>query len=303
MSSLTDTLRRPSKATADLKVFLKEAFPTPRLQLSQTIVSPYTGRSASLIGKAFDYLLRFELQRNYPNITHARRWVAESAMRQFNTTEPSIWIDEDEEDLPGEELMKLLRERQEHMRQDVEPVARKFSKCQQVHQRFIEGKHVPIQTLLDVCLFLGQLDDMVRIGPRARMFIDAGPPDALNLADLKLLKKNLDLSIFNAGKQCILNPTFGAPFVGADADLVIDKTLIDVKTVKAAKVDRATLNQIICYYLLYLHGGINGHKKVKLDSIGVYFSRYNFLWKQPIKGLGSEKDFAHALRLLKRACK
>ncbi len=303
MSSLTDTLRRPSKATEDLKAFLKQTFPTPRLNLDDRIVSPFTGKSASLIGKAFDYLLRFELERKYTSITHSRSWVAQSAMREFNSSDTSVWFDEDEEKLPGEEFLKLLRERQQHMRSINEPVQRKFLKCHQIHRRFIEGKNVAINSLLDACLFLGQLDDIVRIGPPATMFVDAGSPDALNLADLKELKRNLDLSILAPQKKCILNPTFSKAFVGADADLIIDKTLIDVKTVKNAKVDRATLNQVICYYLLYLHGGITGHKKIKLDSVGVYFSRYNYLWKQPVKELGSEKDFAHALRLLKRACK
>lgn len=55
-------------------------------------MSPYIAASAALVGKAFDYLLRFKLQRKFPDCAHTRRWVAESALRYFDEKDRSVWV-------------------------------------------------------------------------------------------------------------------------------------------------------------------------------------------------------------------
>ena len=72
--------------------------------------------------------------------------------------------------------------------------------------------------------------------------------------------------VFNAKEVCILNPTFNEAsrlVGGADADIIIDDILIDIKTVKYLKLSRPDFNQLIGYYILY--------------KIGIYFSRYGYL--------------------------
>jgi hypothetical protein len=90
---------------------------------------------------------------------------------------------------------------------------------------------------------------------------------------------------------------------GADADLVIDSTLIDVKTTIELKLTRQYYNQLICYYMLYLIGGMDNHSDLKLDRLGIYFSRYDYLWTFPIGQVGNEQDFEKAISGLKSSIK
>ena len=80
--------------------------------------------------------------------------------------------------------------------------------------------------------------------------------------------------------MCILNPTFSkaSKITGilADADLLLDDALIEIKTVKNLQFDRSTFNQLMRYYLLSKIGGID-HPPEDHDirKIGVYFYRHD----------------------------
>ncbi len=95
-------------------------------------------------------------------------------------------------------------------------------------------------------------------------------------------------------EECLhLNPNFGECsnlVCGADADLIIDRTLIDVKCTKHFKLVRKDLNQVMCYYVLSLiEKGKAKSKGKKIDAIGLYFARYGLLWKMPIADFGSPR--------------
>jgi hypothetical protein len=111
------------------------------------------------------------------------------------------------------------------------------------------------------------------------------------------------LDLFKPREKIILNPTFGkgSKLVGgADADLIIDNTLVDIKTTKEQKITRPIFNQLIGYYLIYLIGGIDNHENVRIDNLGLYFSRYNTLWTIPVKEIGSDDKFNMAVNKLKK---
>ena len=83
-----------------------------------------------------------------------------------------------------------------------------------------------------------------------------------------------------ADKICVLNPTFGAGSAlvhGADADLLIDDTLIDLKTNKRLEFDRAIFNQLVGYYVLSQVGGIPECPQSRIEVLGVYFARFGVL--------------------------
>jgi hypothetical protein len=303
MSNLTNTLTSPAKESVALRTFLKQTFPTPKVTIPDAIISPSVGKSPSLVGKAFDYLLRFELERAFPSHVHSHRWVAESALSYFREDDTTVWQYEQPDDISDQEWFASLQEQVKRNKMFHRQVQKKFLKCQQTHARYIKKQKVPVNALLDTCFFLALLDDVYRIGPRAKMFVETTPVDKKNFSDLERLRSNLNLSPLQPLRHCILNPTFGksSSIVAADGDLLIDNTLIDIKTIKKGKLDRSTFNQIICYYLLYTIGGISMHEDVEVNSIGVYFSRYNYLWTMPVSDLGSKKDMAAGVRMLKRA--
>lgn len=73
-----------------------------------------------------------------------------------------------------------------------------------------------------------------------------------------------------------LNPTFGSrDTVGADGDLIIDRTLIDLKTVSNPTVKREWVWQQIGYLLL--DGG-----RRSIDQVGFYLSRHARLLRWPV---------------------
>ena len=81
-----------------------------------------------------------------------------------------------------------------------------------------------------------------------------------------------------------LNPTFGgsSDVGGADADLIVGSTLIDIKATVNPKIGRPWLWQLLGYALLDYsdHYGI--------DTVGVYLSRQGCLLEWPIEALANE---------------
>ena len=83
--------------------------------------------------------------------------------------------------------------------------------------------------------------------------------------------------MFKTESLCILNPIFGRAsglVGGADCDLVIDDTLIDIKTTKYLALKREYFNQLIGYYVLSKIDQIQGAPRgYAIRRLGIYFSR------------------------------
>jgi hypothetical protein len=103
--------------------------------------------------------------------------------------------------------------------------------------------------------------------------------DVLSLAHPCLIEDLEGLSLlfehsqpqFLQSNQAILNPTFGEASVllgGADADLIVDSRLIDIKTRKTAQLERVDLWQLLGYALA------DFNDEFRLKEVGFYFSRH-----------------------------
>lgn len=81
--------------------------------------------------------------------------------------------------------------------------------------------------------------------------------------------------------QCFLNPTFDLAselVEGADADVIIDDCLIDIKTTKYLRLKVADLHQVVGYYILCLLSGKSVKRPLgEIRRVGIYFSRHAFL--------------------------
>ena len=64
---------------------------------------------------------------------------------------------------------------------------------------------------------------------------------------------------------------------GADADLVIDDTLIDIKTGKHLVLDREIFNQLVGYYVLSCIGRVDNCPRGAIKQLAVYYARYGVL--------------------------
>lgn len=282
--SLTSILR--NKYRRNIKDWFRYHFPNPGLgDKLDIVVSPKQIHSsyAGEIGTAFDYLVRFNLERiNKETFISKDYWVAELGLelvlRPFQ--------------LSKEEIISIgyYRDRQVNREKFMDFLESEFQQAKKRYEKFIKDGRLT-KDLIKSSIFLAKLDVKYRTGITDAN-LDNIETDKVD--ELKKLFAIVPWDKLTAKKRCILNPTFGKGSLlvgGADADLIIDNTLIDIKSSKNLKLKRRDLNQIIGYHLLSIIGGINGKKTPKIKQIGIYFARYGHIWQMPLSDYYNPKDF------------
>lgn len=274
--SLTSILR--NKDFQELRTKLKNEFPKPDFDLTGDLLAPPRTNNYRSVGTAFDYLLRFYLEHKCPKAV-TKRWIAEDAFELVGNL------------LKRSNMTLYFEGKRLKLKEFRNKVAIQLYEARQNHKTFLKtGKFT--DKLFRSTLLLSQLDVIFRAGYFDPNFGIYNPED---VKDLKALTKLINDKDFVAKKKCYLNPTFGKGSVlvgGADADLIIDDLLIDIKVTKHLKLDRDYINQLIGYYILSLIGGISTNKLVSpIKRVGIYFARYGQLWTIPIKDLGNKKKF------------
>jgi hypothetical protein len=83
---------------------------------------------------------------------------------------------------------------------------------------------------------------------------------------------------------------------GADGDLIIDDTLVDVKTTKHLTFEREFFNQLIGYYVLSWIGGIDGCNGGKINRVAIYYARYGVLHRVSLSDCYRPSDLPKFLR-------
>ena len=252
--SLTSILRK-ERGRTNLKNWFRHYFPNPGLKIKMDIiVSPVNSSGAynGEIGTALDYLMRFNLERlNKKNYIAKDHWVAEAGLE--------LILIPFEIQKTKEITIGFYRDRQVNRIQFKKFLETEYDKTKKNYKKFIkDGKFT--NDLIKSAIFLAKLDIKFRTG------ITDSNLDNIEQEKIEEILKLINIvpwKIFKAKKHCYLNPTFGIGSLlvgGADADLIIDNTLIDIKSSRNLKLGREDLSQIIGYYLLSLIGGINNKK-------------------------------------------
>ncbi|MBY0485615.1 MAG: hypothetical protein K2P85_00245 [Flavobacteriaceae bacterium] len=250
---------------------LKSEFPRPEFNLVSKIKAVPLSTNYSLVGAAFDYLMRFYLEyHNKDVLIYRSSWVAESARKSLNFKllkigNNNIRIGSNRDKIVNAIDLFLI-------------IDDGFIEAENNYKKFILSGKITSKLLIS-CLFLGKLDSFYRRRVIAENFETF---DKSDVKDLKNLISIIEVEKFIVKRSLYINPSFGngsALVGGADADLIIDDTLIDIKVTKELKLERKHLNQIIGYYSLSLIGGINTNPNLKMiNSIGIYFARHGELW-------------------------
>ena len=216
----------------------------------------------SLVGTAFDYLLRFYLQRLNPKAKQ-RRWVAEAGLEKLGTgMTRKVVFDADAEKLsfPDEDTGRKVLKR-----------------ARAAYERFMTSGTIT-DSLLRSVIGLAQLDVVYRAG-----FVDENLGIAYreDVRDLRKLISLVNSADFRSRRICLLNPDFGVGtrlIRGADADLFIDGMLIDIKTTKSLKLTRNDFNQLLGYLAMHEIWGMNDRKRrPRVSKLGIYFARHGLL--------------------------
>jgi hypothetical protein len=130
------------------------------------------------------------------------------------------------------------------------------------------------------------------------------PPAILD--DLEAMLTLVCTEDFRARKRCVLNPTFGSASAlvdGADADLIIDDTLIDIKSGKHFVFDRDIFNQLVGYYVLSCIGGIDNCPRGAIKHLAVYYARYGVLHRVRVSDFAVKKRMPAFIQWFKKCTK
>ena len=236
--SLTSFIKEP-----DVRKKFAETFPLPKIELKAEIKAPPITRNYSLVGTAFDYLLRFYIKQNNPKAI-TKEWIAEIALQCI------------EESTLRNQLKKTVDD------------------AKIVYQKYLDDGDLT-DDVLKIAILLAKIDPIYRAG-----YIDPNinVVDNGDIQDLRNLINLVEKNNFIAKEICLLNPTFGEAsrlVGGADADIIIDNRIIDMKTTKFLKLKEQDFHQLIGYYVLSLIGGIDGSKgKINIETVSIYFCRH-----------------------------
>lgn len=276
--SLTSILKEKT-----LKIKFKQNFPVPKIKLNGSIIAPPQTSHYSMIGTAFDYALRFHLKRVCPD-TVTRQLVAETAVNYIRcqsgeyalVDDVAVKVDSNQEteekyyhvkDLFPNAKHVIIADGNPKFKKMIKPAETVLEHALENVKRFHKTGIVK-DLFLESCLSLARLDVVLRTG---MLFPETvvSSEDKRDLADLRSLLIMAKKVIPKPKHRLLLNPLFTKSGLvgGADADMILDDTLIDIKTTKSLKFTQEMYNQLLGYYAL-------DAGKRKIAHIGIYFSRY-----------------------------
>lgn len=308
--SLTSFLT--NKNNQDVRDKFKQEFLKPKFSLNQEILAPPLTKNYSTVGTAFDYLLRFYLEYlNSGAITKV--WIAYGSC--FNLREI---LDELESNTKFKDMPKLIQYRIATFlrKRGYNSLPTRKNLISLFQDFYIKANNIILEakenhtifpksgeindSLIKSALLLAQLEPIYRAG---LVDTNIGIIDKKDVEDLKNLLSFFDPKDFRAKEICLLNPSFNYSGLigGADADLVIDDMLIDIKTTKNLELRRSDFNQIIGYYASYKMGDIDGRpQNYDIKRLGIYFSRYGYLYLIDLKKIIDEIKFIDFLEWFKQ---
>lgn len=246
--SLTSFLRDDN----ELRVLIDQIFEKPPLDESfDRKAEPQTSNYA-LIGTAFDYVVRFWLERQYG--VSSKPWIAHQ----------------------GYSLACIIPE-EEHEIADDRDIHRVFRDIEAIHEEFVDSGEMT-DDLLAATLDLARFDWVYRSGQPLKDLTVATEGD---ITDLRNLHEILPIQEFQKFDDVLLNPTFGSASElvnGADADLILDGSLLDIKTVKDASLKPDYWRQLVGYAVLADLASEELDDMGKVNRVGIYFSRHGEVW-------------------------
>jgi hypothetical protein len=238
----------------DVKEYLRLNVAKPWFQVRAEIKAPPLTTSYGWTGTAFDYAMRFYLQKLNPS-AKVSRWLAEESAA----------------------LVVASRRETARTKKRVLGIVETAKDCV---RSYLKSKRdaKPGSEFIRAAVDIAQLDLVYRIG-----LLDLQPINDAMVEDIGNMLALVRPDDFRAKRTCVLNPTFGAASElvgGADGDLFSDGTLVDIKVNKYLELGRD--NQIFGYFCLACIGGVDGCRG-KVTCVAVYFARYGVLHRLPIK--------------------
>jgi hypothetical protein len=266
--SLTSFLNLP-----DVAAKLKPLRPNLPRKLSASLQIEPRSKRYMLVGTAFDYLLRFELQRRAPHAA-SERWVAESAPDR-------VWRKTDSGSIEWD-LLKDAAPSQYLPPKEVAARARRLVENAKAALASYAGLSSPTSAnqaeLAGHAIRLAKLDSVYRAGKLEPVFEEAAPEDVQDLVELLGI---VPFQEFLHDELLLLNPNFRQSSLlvgGADTDVIAGDLLVDFKTSKKGEIEASSLDQILGYLLLARKQRTSDPSFPAINRVGLYYCRHGYLW-------------------------
>lgn len=268
--SLTQILDEP-EVVAEFSKYVR--VPSQNSIVPELIAPPIGHSSYALVGTAFDYCMRFCTAASNPGLVADQTWIAEIALEV---------IEEERDYLP-----KGL---------SLEQATKGVARARQLYGEFLASSTFT-RPLARAALFLAALDRAYRTGPETVSVGYLRGPLHAETNDCMNLVRAINREMIAAKQRVSLNPNFGEASSlvgGADADFVIDDTLVDIKTTKYFQITPAMVHQLVGYRILLAACEPHGSTAQGAPAIthgAIYFSRHATLERFRYLDLIDRQDF------------
>lgn len=237
------------------------------------------------VGQAFDYYVRLYFDPDADQKIAADGWFR-AAMSLARLDEPPVELPFDGQDRAA---LRIWLYEQQDARADPISVIRSMIAETLAGRPPAVCDHEGRRRLARCCLLLGVYEEAARVtvsrehptmtlpllpgwDQLAGVVADHGDLVDDLLALIQVAEDNLPGLVDPDGHRVVLNPTLGAvDTVAADADLVVDECLLDLKTTSSPGFRRDYLFQLLGYVLLDIDNALN------LSAVGIYRARFGDL--------------------------
>lgn len=259
---------------------------------------PLIPEHSGLVGTAFHYLLDIYVNQLNPTAITSE-WAAERYIHRLQNhlqqnANPRFHKSLDS----SNEIIRIARRR-------LKKAEQLMSEARNAYEHYLSQGVIDNQ-LLSAVIFLAQMDPK-HLFDQGYNEYKLGKIYQRDIKDLDTLIKLFDPKLFKADKTCVINPKFQAEprrSGGAQADLVIDDTLIDVKTTSKLQVYLPEWYQILAYFALTTCKDVDGmNLSLAIKRLGIYFARFGELFIVETKDIVKRKSFRSLVRWVDQCCK
>lgn len=243
-------------STPEVRDRLNETFPNHGNRVDTPLQAPPQTTNYAHVGMAFDYLVRFWLD-YHTDTPPTREWVADTGLKLVET----------------------------HYAEYVDAAHEAMERAKGLYNDYLDSGELT-RPLIEATFDLARLESVYR--GRADGLDALGDYNDADILDCIQLYETLTNSDVFDGEEFKLNPTFGMGshlVGGADADVIMDGTLIELKTTKDPTFKANYWRQLIGYCILVdIHNTLcdididaNDEPLPKIQEVGVYFARHGVL--------------------------
>lgn len=249
--------------------------PKSRPDRKKPLLTPPRSKRYSMVATAFDYLLRFELERVAPHAV-TRRWTAEGALDLIcypsaNGTLAGLGVRvADSDELQAGDLPRLADKARAVIARAKESVYDYVAEAMpDPDLRRVVAKHAIRLARLDPVVRTGHLDQEFETAPAEDV------DDLLRMLDVTPVDDLVDSSML------LLDPPLGESAVslgGTEVSLIAGDLLVDIRIASRSAVQPVLLDQLLAHVLLCRNRHHRHPEFPDVRRAGLLFPRQGYLW-------------------------